>query len=366
MHTNIASSIQSRYNVNVIGYSASYIFPFIAYTSIYTAGWWSWVLPVIAFVCIPLLETILPRRQENLRPIDEASRTDNAMYTWILLAFVPVQCGLIYSLISTVGVVEYGVWEWMGILFSVGICCGSFGINVAHELGHRNDRISQISAKILLLTSLYMHFIIEHNRGHHKNVATKHDPASSYRGQTVYHFWCRSIWNGWLDAWNLEFTRLYRKQKSKWHYSNEMLQFTFIQCTVLLIVGYCFSWYSALAYIIVGGIGILLLETINYIEHYGLQRKIRTDLDTNTPKYEKVQPHHSWNSSHSIGRYLLFELTRHSDHHAHAKRPYPVLRHFTSAPQLPFGYPMMILISLIPWFWFKIMHPLLDQMEISE
>ena len=96
--------------------------------------------------------------------------------------------------------------------------------------------------------------------------------------------------------------------------------------------------------------GFLLLETVNYIEHYGLRRK-----KNEFGAWEKTLPIHSWNSNHAFGRILLFELTRHSDHHYIANRPYQTLRHFDESPQMPTGYPGMMVISLIPPLWFYIM-----------
>ena len=97
--------------------------------------------------------------------------------------------------------------------------------------------------------------------------------------------------------------------------------------------------------------GFLLLETVNYIEHYGLRRK-----KVNEKHFEQVLPIHSWNSNHTIGRLLLLELTRHSDHHYRASRKYQILRHFDDSPQMPTGYPGMMLLALVPPLWFRVMH----------
>lgn len=112
-----------------------------------------------------------------------------------------------------------------------------------------------------------------------------------------------------------------------------------------------FGTMSALLFVLAAFMGGLLLETVNYIEHYGLSRNPTTE-----EQYERVQPHHSWNSNHIIGRLMLFELSRHSDHHYLASRKYQILRSFDNAPQMPTGYPGMILLSLFPPLWFKIMH----------
>ena len=222
--------------------------------------------------------------------------------------------------------------------------------NHTHELGHRNDRVSQLAAKGFLLSTLYLHFIIEHNRGHHRNVATDKDPASAVKGQWVYQFWFQSVIGSWRSAWKLETARLDKKGLSWWH--NEMIHFSLIQGSLLLATYLGFGLTSMLAFCVTATIGFLTLETINYVEHYGLRRELQDN-----GKYERVKPHHSWNCNRNIGRILLFELTRHSDHHAYPKREYQILRHHNDAPELPAGYPAMVLLSLCPPLWFRVMDP---------
>jgi alkane 1-monooxygenase len=119
----------------------------------------------------------------------------------------------------------------------------------------------------------------------------------------------------------------------------------------------CHYSKTLFGFIIAAIIGFLLLETVNYIEHYGLVRK-----EIEPGVYERVMPHHSWNSNHSLGRILLYELTRHSDHHYLASRKYIILRHFDQSPQLPTGYPGMMLLSLIPPLWFRVMDKRVEKM----
>jgi alkane 1-monooxygenase len=107
--------------------------------------------------------------------------------------------------------------------------------------------------------------------------------------------------------------------------------------------------------------GFLTLETVNYIEHYGLSRK-----KNEFGAWEKTLPIHSWNSNHPVGRILLFELTRHSDHHYIANRPYQVLRHFDESPQMPTGYPGMMVMSLFPPVWFWVMGKELKKLKESQ
>lgn len=205
-----------------------------------------------------------------------------------------------------------------------------------------------------------MHFFIEHNRGHHKNVSTDEDPASSRYGETLYAFFIRSVRDGWLSAWHLERKRLDRASQPFWSLQNEMLRFQIIQVLLLIIILLCCNWQTMLFFIGSAIIGFLLLETVNYIEHYGLRRK-RID----GKYYERTLPIHSWNSNHPLGRILLFELTCHSDHHYMASRQYQVLRHFEESPQMPTGYPGIMVLSFFPPLWFKVMHQQIEKYKAT-
>ena len=240
----------------------------------------------------------------------------------------------------------------------MGVLCGLLGINAAHELGHRVKPFEQFLAKALLLTSLYMHFIIEHNRGHHKNVSTDNDPASSRYGETIYKFWFRSIIFSFISAWKIEAKELRKKGIPLFSMKNEMIQFLLIQLAMLLLIYFIFGYMVVFYFTGAALFGIFLLETVNYIEHYGLRRK-----KTGENVYERVMPIHSWNSNHPLGRIMLFELSRHSDHHYMASRKYQVLRNFDTSPQLPTGYPGMMLLALLPPLWFKVMHKKIEQVQ---
>jgi alkane 1-monooxygenase len=264
---------------------------------------------------------------------------------------VPVQYILLFYFLSSLNQEGLTYLDIAGRILTMGISCVVLGINVGHELGHRVKWYEQWMSKALLLSTLYMHFFIEHNRGHHKRVATPEDPASARYGESLYGFWFRSVFYSYISAWKIELFRLNKHGRKWWSPYNQMLHY------LLISFGFCFAIYAffdvyrLFGFIIAATIGFLFLETVNYLEHYGLQR-------AKLPggKYEKVQAKHSWNSNHWIGRLFLFELTRHSDHHYKASRKYQVLRHFDDAPQLPFGYPVMIMMSMLPPLWFYVMH----------
>ena len=288
---------------------------------------------------------------------EESKKLDSLFFDVLLFLNLPMLYVLILCYLSTITQHNFSTSDIIGKTLSVGIVLGAC-INVAHELGHKNKWYEQWTAKLLLLPSLYMHFFIEHNRGHHLNIATLEDPASSRKGEMVYAFWLRSVTFSYLDAWKLESKRLKRINKSVFSLKNEMIRFQLIQISYLLIIAIVFGVSALIFSIAIAIVGFLLLETINYIEHYGLQRK---KLDSG--KYEKVDMRHSWNSNHEVGRIVLYELTRHSDHHFKANRKYQVLRHHDESPQLPLGYPGSMLMSFLPPVWFAVMHRKLEKIK---
>jgi len=250
----------------------------------------------------------------------------------------------------------------LGKTMVMGLLCGVMGINVGHELGHRSKKLEKLLAKLLLLSSLYMHFFIEHNKGHHKRVGTPEDPASARLGEPLYLFYFRTVVFGYMGAWKIAGRDARKRGYNNFSIHNEMLQFHIIQVAFLAFVFCFFGWQTTLLFLAAALQGILLLETVNYIEHYGLQRKLVAD-----GKYQRAMPVHSWNSNHIIGRVMLFELSRHSDHHYLASRKYQVLRHHEHSPQMPTGYPGMMLLATVPPLWFKVMNKRVKSLEdVSE
>jgi alkane 1-monooxygenase len=316
---------------------------------IWAGSYWTWLLPAIAFGLLPLLEAILPPNPQNLADAEAEMIRKDVIYDLLLYSVVP----LLYATFVVYLMVlqeEQAWWVRAGRIVSMGIGLGVLGINVAHELGHRTHKGEIRLAKALLLLSQYLHFYIEHNRGHHHYVSTDRDPASSRRGEMVYAFWVRSILFSYLSAWRLEHDRLKKAGKSAFSIHNEMIVNLVLQLGLYALVWAFTDVWVLLQYFAAACIGVLLLETVNYIEHYGLRRQEKDG------RPAPVLPVHSWNSNHVLGRVVLFELTRHSDHHYRPGRKYQVLRHMDGAPQMPAGYPAMIVLSLIPPLWFWIMH----------
>ncbi|WP_230209338.1 alkane 1-monooxygenase [Nostocoides sp. HKS02] len=226
-------------------------------------------------------------------------------------------------------------------------------MNTAHELGHKREEHERWFARIALAQTFYGHFFIEHNRGHHVRVATPEDPASARLGETVYEFWPRTVVGSLRNAWRLERVRLSRRGGTPWTLRNDILNawsFSVVLWGALLAA---FGW-NLLPYLMIQAVmGVLLLETVNYLEHYGMRRQ-----RVNGGRYERVDPSHSWNSNNLATNVLLYHLQRHSDHHANPTRRYQALRDFPESPVLPTGYAGMIVLALVPWAWRRVMDPL--------
>ena len=331
-----------------------YAIPLLLYVSIIHAfthyGWTIYLPVIIAFGLLPLLELFIRPDASNMDAAEEAIAKADPIYDLLLYLVVPLQYAALWLFLTGITDPALHGWERAGRVLVMGLSCGTFGINVGHELGHRVKPYEQWMAKALLLTSLYTHFFIEHNKGHHKHVSTPIDPSSAPYRMSLYRFWLRSIAGVYTGAWHIANGEIKKQNKPWFQWQNEMLQLQVLSVAFVAVIFWQFGTLPTAYFLGAALLGILLLETVNYIEHYGLAR------NENAPgKYERAMPWHSWNSNHVFGRLILFELSRHSDHHYLASRKYQVLRHHEDAPQLPTGYPGSMLLATIPPLWFAIM-----------
>jgi alkane 1-monooxygenase len=337
--------------VRDLKYLAALSIPLSAILSLRLGGLWSFFTPFYAFVMIPVLELILPLDTTNYDADNKNKRSHNKLFDWLLYANIPLVFGLLIAYLYAITAGEYATYELAGLIFSLGIVLGTNGINVGHELGHRQKSPERFLGKLLLLPSLYMHFYIEHNFGHHLHAATKEDPATALINQSVYSFWLSSVSRQLMKAWVIQLKLLKAESRSVFSIKNDMLWYSIIQFVYLLTVFMAFGAKGLLFALGAAVVGFLLLETVNYIEHYGLLR-----LKLPSGRYERVREIHSWNSNNVMGRIILYELTRHSDHHYISSKKYQVLDCHEDSPQMPFGYPTSMVLALIPPLWFKIMN----------
>lgn len=308
-----------------------------------------WIPVAFFYLVAPLIDWVLGEDLSNPPESAVAALDADRYYRWITFLLVPVLW--MAFLFSAWFVVHYDL-PAHGVLAMVMItgAVGGFCINLGHELGHKNTSLERWLAKIILAPTAYGHFYIEHNRGHHRDVATPIDPASSRMGESIYGFVFREMPGAFKRAWRLETDRLVRNGQSVWSLHNEILQ----PAAITLALWTCLVvWLGVgiLPFLVVASFwSNFQLTLANYVEHYGLLRGERAP-----GKYEVCQPHHSWNSNHIFSNWALFHLQRHSDHHAHPLRRYQSLRHFDNLPRLPSGYFGMFTLTYFPPLWRYVM-----------
>ena len=312
----------------------------------------SWGVPVVVFGIIPLLDLMLGKDALNPDEQSDVPRLNQEKYyRAVTLIWVVAYAALLGW---GVWVLASGVFSLVGALgwvVSIGIV-GGLGINVAHELIHKDDKLETWAGGFLLSMVCYAGFKVEHIRGHHVHVSTPEDASSSRYNQSLYSFLPHAYVHNFLNAWKLEAERLKRKGHAPVSWRNELIWWYGISALLLVVFSVAFGWLGALFFLGQSFIAFTLLEIVNYLEHYGLHRR-----KLENGRYERTTPEHSWNSNYFLTNVFLFQLQRHSDHHAYAKRRYQVLRHHEIAPQLPAGYATMVVLACFPPLWRKVMNP---------
>ena len=335
-------------------YLMSYSIAVTAFIGILLGGPYVYLTVVYTFIFIPILESNTKEYINEYSDDEKKNRNLDPFFDFLLYLNIPIVFGIFFVSLDTLLYTD-SVSEIIGIILSTSIVMATNGINVGHELGHRKSLFSRTCSKLLYLPCQYMHFFIEHNYGHHINVATPDDPATAKYKQNLYSFWISSVTKTYLSAWRIQLKLLKVSKLSFFSLRNDMIFYTLFQIAFLIFIYLNYGLIITLYSLLMSIGSFLFLETINYVEHYGLLRKIKPN-----GKYERVKPHHSWNSNHTIGRITLYELTRHSDHHFISSKKYQVLESIEDSPQLPYGYPTSILISFLPPLWFRIMNPLVE------
>ena len=332
-------------------YLWAYSIPVVGILGIYLGDFWSFSALLFTFIIIPFLELLLPVDQKNYDQETVSNRLKNKFFDVLLYLNVPIVYGAIFFCLYKITQPGISKIEIIGMTLSLGVILGSNGINVAHELGHRKNFFEKILGKFLLIPSHYTHFYIEHNHGHHLHVSTPEDPSTAKYNQNLYAFWFQTVIGTYKKAWEIQKRLNLIDNRSLFSAKNDMFWFTIIQISYLLLIYLLFGFNGFLFVLFAGIVGFLLLETINYIEHYGLKRN-----QLASGRYERVTEKHSWNSNHVLGRIILYELTRHSDHHFKSQKKYQILEYHDVSPQMPYGYPTSMVLSFFPPLWFAVMN----------
>lgn len=310
-----------------------------------------WIGPVIVLIAIPVLDWIVGEDGNNPRDEDYEALSADRYYRWCTYLFLPVQFLALAIACYLWAGTELSFLDKLGLATTVGFVSG-IGINAAHELGHRVERAEKLLSKVALAQSGYGHFFVEHNRGHHARVATPEDPASARLGESLWEFLPRSVLGGLRSALELERARLARQGRGWWSPRNNILQ---AWAMTLVLFGALMAAFGVaiLPWLLLqAAIGAALLETVNYVEHYGLLRERKPN-----GRWARCSPRDSWNSDRLVTNIFLFHLQRHSDHHANPGRRYQTLRSSAESPQLPAGYATMILLAAVPPLWRAVMDP---------
>jgi alkane 1-monooxygenase len=310
---------------------------------------WAWLPIAFLYLMVPVLDLLLGEDRSNPPESAVPALEADRYYRYITYAVVPILWLVFAGTVAYLCTHDLPWHAQLALILGAGLC-GGFGINLGHELGHKNNALERWLAKIALAPTGYGHFFIEHNRGHHRDVATPADPASSRMGENIYTFVWREMPGALKRAWGLERDRLQRTGQPVWSLHNEILQPAVMTLVLWAALVLAFGPKAPVFCVLIAFWANFQLTSANYIEHYGLLRRTGAD-----GRVERCQPHHSWNSNHVFSNWVVFHLQRHSDHHAHPTRRYQSLRHFENLPELPNGYMGMFIVCYIPPLWYALM-----------
>tara|TARA_B100001287_G_C22663718_1_gene521777 strand:+ start:518 stop:1555 length:1038 start_codon:yes stop_codon:yes gene_type:complete len=340
-------------------YLGTYISPLLAIFSFNMTGIFAYTGIFVLYILVPILENFIPKDSYNFNKTEKKRAKSDRFYDYILFLMVPLHLFVIYQFLISVSLPNLPTSDIIAHVLMMGTILGVNGINGGHELGHKTNKPFNIfMAHILLTTAMQNHFMTYHNSGHHRDVATPNDLTSAKKGDIFYLFAIRSQIGGYFKTWRLEAEKLKVQQKHQW--LNPMILYTLLPWSFIVLIYLFFGIQITLLYFVASVFGISILEGQNYFSHYGLRRKQKSD-----GSYEGVKVTHSWNSDHILGRVILFELTRHSDHHYMGAKPYQILESREESPMLPYGYPAMLILSYLPFLFLPIMEKQLKAYNID-
>lgn len=336
--------------MKAIWFYLSFVIPIGALLGAFLGGMYSFVTVLIAFVIIPVID-LLDQQETKALSSDEISRLNlKKSFRTVPFLFGVFMLGTFFILAWRASMKETNLVSFIGITVSCGIATGGVSIAVAHELIHKSTSGERALGKALLLLIAYMHYYIDHNAGHHTLVATREDASSARMGESFFRFFPRTLIGSYLSAWRIEKKRLRKVKSGALFFQNRMIQFLAFTIGFALLLFILFGPKGVLFYGVQAVLGFTILEVINYVEHYGLERKLEAN-----GRYERVQACHSWEANGRVSNYVFFKFQRHADHHIHPSRCYHVLQPLPESPKLPTGYPGMALLAFVSPVWHWIM-----------
>ena len=325
----------------------------IAIVAAVYGGWFIALLPLSTWYLFTALDAVVGQSNENPDP-----NTPDAQLFWyklVTIVWPPLQLVTIFGILAYVTSSGHlAGWEEWALFAGLGVLSGTIGIVYSHELMHQKPKLERWMADILLASVLYSHFRSEHLLVHHRYVGTPRDPVTARYGESFYRFFLRVVPSVLKSSFHAEKAMLARKSLPWYHRSNPFWLYWGLQAVFLIIAALIAGWWGLFLFSVQAFWAIFQLELVNYVEHYGLTRKHLGD-----GKYEHVLPRHSWNATQQASNWLLINLQRHSDHHYKPNRRFPLLQTYDAdeAPQLPYGYPLMTMLALIPSKWNSMMNP---------
>jgi alkane 1-monooxygenase len=316
-------------------------------------GWSVLLVPLYGYGVFSVLDHLLGPNTK-----DRDIQTEDSALFWhraITLFWPAVQFLTLFWAIWYVSHAPHlGFWETLILFYGVGTMTGAIGIVYSHELMHQRNDTERWLGDILLSMVLYSHFRTEHLLVHHTHVATPLDAVTARYNESFPRYFLRVLRECPRSAWTAEAARLKKRGRSVFDRSNPFWRYAALQGAMLLLALLLGGATGLILFLFQAFIAIWLLELTDYIEHYGLTRKY-----LGNGKFEHVKPHHSWNATHTATNWLLINLQRHSDHHTRPDRRFPLLQagNTDHAPQLPYGYPLMAMMAMVPPLWRRKMNP---------
>lgn len=311
-----------------------YFFPYIVMLiggiGLWQGGVAVWSGFLLLFAAIPTIEFFSRNLKFN-------SALFKSNFADVSLFLTPVALSFLLYLALRQAQISTHYLELTGIILSTGAMLGAFGINSAHELVHRKEKYIRALGVYNLTLVNFSHWGLEHVFGHHKYVATPLDSATARQNESVYPFWIRNYFGTLKGAWHISKTRV--------------SAYGLISVLVSIVIYVFFGLKVLLVWWGISVVAILLLQTVDYIEHYALVRPKNAE-----GNYMAVKATHSWDSSSLLTNIALFNLGFHSHHHMKAVVHFEDLVEQEAARKMPFGYSVMILFALLPWAYIPYMN----------
>jgi alkane 1-monooxygenase len=336
----------------VLPYTISFLLPPLVVAAARLGGWWTWLPVAVLYLGLPVADALAQLDHVHRAPDDAERLTHQARYRLVTWAWVPVQTALVLWAVWFVGQHPPTPLELAGLIVSLGSVTGGVGITYAHELVHRTGRFELALGDVLLALVSFPQFAVEHVHSHHRHVGTPLDPTSARRGESLYAFIVRSVTGGAAAVWQIEADRLAKRGIPPWSPGNRALRYAATMLVVPLVAWGLGGTPGLVLFVGQSIVAIVLVQGINYVEHYGLSRR-----ELSPGRYERVAARHSWDSSHRVTNWLLINLARHADHHLVAAKRFQTLDTTDDAPQLPAGYATMLMVAMVPPLWRRLIDP---------